>query len=100
MILNFVEFLIYQINVVQKKSAVKELGTQIFERAQKFIDWLKIAEEEDDDDDDEEEEDEVQVVYDERSRPDKIIELEEKKEQSEEMKKSDVKDVDIDIDAI
>lgn len=93
--------IIFVVLFIQKKSAVKELGTQIFERAQKFIDWLKIAEEEDDDDDDEEEEDEVQVVYDERSRPDKIIELEEKK-QSEEVKKllNKDKDLDIDIDAI
>lgn len=43
----------------------------------------------------------MQVVYDERSRPDKIIELEEKK-QSEEVKKllNKDKDLDIDIDAI
>ena len=80
------------------------MGTQIFEKAQKFIDWLKIAEEEDDDDDDDDdEEDEVQVVYDERIRPDKIIELEDSKKQSEELKKSSEtrdKDLDIDIDAI
>ncbi|KAI7690174.1 Eukaryotic translation initiation factor 5 [Sarcoptes scabiei] len=84
----------------KKKSAVKALASQIHERAQKFIDWLKEAEEEDDDEegDEEEEEEDLQVVYDERSRPDKITELQEKTDQSKPSETG--KDIDIDIDAI
>lgn len=48
---------------VQKKSVGKDLGQEIFEKAQPFIKWLKEAEEEESS---EEEEEEVEVVYDDR----------------------------------
>lgn len=70
----------------KKKCSVKELGPQIFEKSKKFIDWLKEAEEEEDDEEDDsdddnnkEEDDGLQVVYDERTRPDKIMEIAEEK---------------------
>lgn len=88
----------------QKKSAVKQLASQIHERALPFVKWLKEAEEEDSDESDgDEEDDDVEVVYDERSRPDKIMEVKEevvkvspKKAVVDAIKKED----DIDIDAI
>lgn len=58
---------------LQKKPAGKQLSMQIHQNAQPFIKWLQEAEEEESD----EEDDDVEVVYDERSRPDKIIEIKE-----------------------
>lgn len=77
------------------------MASQIHEKAQPFIKWLKEAEEEDSDDDDEEddEDDDVEVVYDERSRPDKIMEVkEEPKVSPKKVEKQE--DDDLDIDAI
>lgn len=79
---------------VQKKSVGKEIAQEIYDKASPFITWLKEAEEEDDSDSDEEEN--IEVVYDERIRPDKIIQVE---EQPKVVKVVNAVD-DIDIDAI
>lgn len=86
----------------QKKSAVKQLASQIHEKALPFIKWLKEAEEEDSEDDEEEddEDDDVEVVYDERSRPDKIMEVKEEPKVSPKKVIVAKKEDDIDIDAI
>lgn len=83
----------------KKKSAVKQLASQIHEKALPFIKWLKEAEEEESDDDDEEDED-VEVVYDERSRPDKIMEVKEEAKPSPKKAEQKATPDDIDIDAI
>jgi len=81
---------------VQKKSVGKEIAQEIYDKAQPFIKWLKEAEEEDSES---EEEKEIEVVYDERIRPDKIIQIEE--QPVVDKKTVDNKAVDdIDIDAI
>jgi len=86
---------------VQKKSVGKEIAQEIYEKAQPFIKWLKEAEEEESDS--EEDEEEIEVVYDERIRPDKIIQIEDKDEPK--AKANDSNNIqsatdDIDIDAI
>jgi translation initiation factor 5 len=79
---------------VQKKSVGKEVAQEIHEKAQPFIKWLKEAEEEESDSDEEEE---IEVVYDERIRPDKIIIKEDEPKAVVSAAKTDD---DIDIDAI
>lgn len=81
---------------VQKKSVGKEVAQEVFEKAQPFIKWLKEAEVEESESGEEEED--IEVVYDDRLRSDKIIEL---KEQQPKVVVSAAKtDDDIDIDAI
>lgn len=57
----------------KKKCSCKELTADIFKNVEPFIVWLREAEEESDEEDSED--DNVEVVYDERSRPDKIVQL-------------------------
>ena len=93
----------------KKKSADKKLAPEIHKRAAPFITWLKEADEESDEEDDEEtdeeddDEDHLEVVYDERSRPDKIMELKDEavkpvkpKEKIEKIQDEDGEEVDID----
>ena len=94
LIFNFIN-LLFDVQV-QKKNVGKEIAQEIYDRAQPFIKWLKEAEEEDSES---EEEEEIEVVYDERIRPDKIIQIEE--QAVVDKKTVDNKAVDdIDIDAI
>jgi len=79
---------------VQKKSVGKEVAQEIYDKSQPFIKWLKEAEEEESDS---EEEEEIEVVYDERIRPDKIIQIE---DQPKVVVSAAKTDDDIDIDAI
>jgi len=80
---------------VQKKSVGKEVAQEIYDKSQPFIKWLKEAEEEESDSDEEEED--IEVVYDDRLRSDKIIEL---KDQPKVVESAAKTDDDIDIDAI
>jgi len=84
---------------VQKKNVGKEVAQEIHEKAQPFIKWLKEAEEEESDGEDEEE---IEVVYDERIRPDKIIQIDEKPKANDLANSSDpsMAEPAIDIDAI
>ncbi|CAG2108457.1 unnamed protein product [Medioppia subpectinata] len=83
---------------VQKKSVGKEIAQEIYDKAQPFIKWLKEAEEEES----EGSEDELEVVYDERIRPDKIIQIEDQPKANHVNNNSKDKSAaeDIDIDAI
>jgi translation initiation factor 5 len=78
---------------VQKKSVGKEIAQEIYDKAQPFIKWLKEAEEEESDS---EEEEEIEVVYDERIRPDKIIQIEEQPKAVEQTPNRANDDIDID----
>ncbi len=71
------------------------MAQEIHDKAQPFIKWLKEAEEEESDS---EEEEEIEVVYDDRIRPDKIIQVEEEKPKV--VESAAKMDDDIDIDAI
>jgi translation initiation factor 5 len=70
------------------------VAQEIYDKAQPFIKWLKEAEEEESDS----EEEEIEVVYDDRIRPDKIIQVEEEKPKV--VESAPKMDDDIDIDAI
>lgn len=83
-------------------------------KAQAVIEWLKNAESESDDDadednhnghhngnnEDEDDEDALEVVYDERTRPDKIVEIKEEPSKLAATKKALTAEDDLDIDAI
>ena len=84
-------------NRAYKKTVGKELSEQIHEKAAPIIKWLKEADEEDSDEDFEEE---LDVVYDDRARADKILvqKNEETLPKASPLVKS--KDDELDIDAI
>jgi len=81
---------------VQKKGVGKEIAQEIFDKASPFIKWLKEAEEEESESEDEEN---IEVVYDDRLRSDKIqIQIEEQPKLV--LPATKKLDDDIDIDAI
>jgi len=87
----------------QKKTVGKECGQKIYENASPFIKWLKEADEEGSSSDNEEEE--IEVVYDDRIRGDKVIEeLKQEhyqpKVEAEKPKSKQTEGEEIDIDAI